>query len=71
MLRALTAGAWFVWRSWSYLGCDHGTGRWQARRGYFAKIVPKTLWFIRQDIRDGRVGSLEFHPGKRDIAAYE
>ena len=36
---------WFIWKSWSYLGCDSGTGRWKARREYLAGIIPKSIQF--------------------------
>jgi hypothetical protein len=35
----------FVTQSWTYLGCDSGTGRWRARRDYFINIIPKTIKF--------------------------
>lgn len=43
---------WFIWRSWSYLGCDRGTGRWRARRDYLRGIVSKTIWFVRECHQD-------------------
>lgn len=46
--------AWFLWKSWSYLGCNHGSGRWRARREYAAGIVPAALRYIRA-VRADRV----------------
>jgi hypothetical protein len=50
----MKAGWWFVVTSWRYLGCDRGTGRWAARLRYFRGLIPKTIWFIRQDRIDRR-----------------
>jgi hypothetical protein len=47
---------WFIWRSWSYLGCDRGTGRWAARREYLVGIIPAAVRFVRSSWNDDRTG---------------
>lgn len=31
---------WFAIKSWSYLGCNRGTGRWEARRRWLTGLRP-------------------------------
>jgi hypothetical protein len=45
---AAVKGLIFFFRaSWSYLGCNGGTGRWRARRTYFRKGISTYLIFRR------------------------
>lgn len=46
-MKRLADLVWFLLHSWSYLGCDRGTGRWDARRMYFQKIVPTSITYLR------------------------
>jgi hypothetical protein len=48
--------AWFLWKSWSYLGCDSGTGRWRARRRYVRGIWPAWRRFRAACKRDRAMG---------------
>lgn len=43
----------FARNSWSYLGCDGGTGRWAMRRHYFARIIPRGIRYVLK-CRDDR-----------------
>jgi hypothetical protein len=43
---------WFVWKSWSYLGCDGGSGRWRARRSYLRGLWPAYRRFRASAKRD-------------------
>lgn len=52
MRQALADGLMFLRESWKYLGCDRGSGRWRARRRYFAGIWYKTPAFILECKRD-------------------
>lgn len=38
---------WFAKHSWTYLGCDRGTGRWQARSRYLSGFVRAARAFLR------------------------
>jgi hypothetical protein len=52
----LRAFAWFAWRSWSYLGCDSGSGRWTARARYLCGLSAAARTFLRATREDRRVG---------------
>lgn len=43
---------WFVWASWSFLGCDRGAGRWRARRRYARGLLPTLLRYLRMRRED-------------------
>lgn len=47
---------WFLRESWRYLGCDHGTGRWRARRRFFRKGWASYRTFRRLRREDARHG---------------
>jgi hypothetical protein len=48
--------AWFARRSWSYLGCDRGTGRWAARGRYLRGLPAAARTFLRATREDRRAG---------------
>jgi hypothetical protein len=52
MIQTLRDIRWFAAKSWPYLGCDHGTGRWRARRRYVARFVPAARHFLAACRRD-------------------
>lgn len=54
---------WFVRRSWAYLGCDAGTGRWRARRRYAMGLVPAGCRFVAASRRD-RTAALAYRAGR-------
>ena len=41
--------SWFLWYSWSYLGCNRGTARWRARWRYVRGAIP-AYWRFRQSM---------------------
>lgn len=43
---------WFARKSWGFLGCDRGTGRWDARRHYVTRLLPATKSFLKATRRD-------------------
>jgi hypothetical protein len=48
--------AWFARLSWSYLGCNRGTGRWAARARYVRSFIPTYLTWHRLGMEDMRAG---------------
>lgn len=45
---------WFLRKSWHYLGCDQGSGRWRARRRYLTGLPGAWRKFHRAAVQDRR-----------------